>query len=305
MNNSIFEEDSSPEVELPKGAEIWNTAWSTLGENHAQLFTRRTPRTIDEFWARCYFEDLWAFLGDEAATSSYAEFGAGRGTAAMYLADRKCSVTLIDYAPAGFKVAKRNFAREELAEPEMIRADVRRTGLPSNRFDCIYSVGLLEHFDDPWPVLLEALRLVRPGGSIFMIVMPTYSPRARVICELAFTPGLAPRLLLPAEIRRAAKRWLGIPVKPAASGVYRTGLGASDYIKMLASLDARDVRCCPYNPYHRIYSSRSGERFIEVPLYRGHRALKSRLVGFPSMKTWEWCAQCLLLTCRKSGFNLL
>lgn len=40
-----------------------------------QLYTAGTPRTIHQFWHHCYFEDLWAYMGNglpRAATSNWA-----------------------------------------------------------------------------------------------------------------------------------------------------------------------------------------------------------------------------------------
>ena len=53
----------------------------------------------------------------------------------------------------------------------MLRADARDTRLPAESYDCIYSVGLLEHFEDPKPLLEEAVRLLRPGGLHFAVIV--------------------------------------------------------------------------------------------------------------------------------------
>jgi SAM-dependent methyltransferase len=56
------------------------------------------------------------------------------------------------------------------------RADVRRTGLPDQAFDLVFSQGLLEHFPDPIPVWKESVRLLKPGGYLVVDVPQALNP---------------------------------------------------------------------------------------------------------------------------------
>src|ERR1700730_12524060 len=97
----------------------------------------------------------------------------------MYPTSTGCDVTMLDRSSAGFKVARANFTAEGLRLPEFVQADAQQTGLPSESYDCIVSIGLLEHFEDPRPVLAESLRLLRPGGLQFAVVIPERSDSIR------------------------------------------------------------------------------------------------------------------------------
>ncbi len=278
---------------------LWNSAWSSLDGDRVQLFTRRAPRSLYQFWHRCYADDLWPLVAQSAGAGRYLEVGSGRGTTSMYLASRGCDVTLLDYAPNGLRLARDNFAREGLPEPCLLMADARATGLESDQYDCVYSLGLLEHFEDPLPVLREMVRLLKPGGWLYALVIPERPASARFLTYGLFAPWRLAPLLLPRRVRRTINRAFGRG--PSNEPVpLRTNLGSADYISMLAAEPVADVRCCPYNPYHAVYSSSAAERWLQVPLYRLHHALRKWFVN-PSARTSESIASCLLLTCRKTA----
>ncbi len=148
--------------------EVWDDKWQQIGAGHyAKLYTRGRPRNQHEFNHQVYFCDLWLctlMLGD---SPKFCEFGAGRGTTAQYLTQHGCDVTLLDLSRTGFEVARRNFAEEGMLPPRCVLADVSNTPFPDDSYDCVYSIGLLEHFDDPKEVLAESIRVMKSGGVFF------------------------------------------------------------------------------------------------------------------------------------------
>jgi SAM-dependent methyltransferase len=276
----------------------WDSAWSSLSGDRIQLFTRGKPGTLYQFWQRCYAEDLWPLVDRSGGKGRYLEVGAGRGTTSMYLASRGCDVTLLDYSPSGLDVAQANFAREGLPAPHLVMADARDTGLAAEQYDCVFSLGLLEHFDDPTAVVEEMLRVLKPGGWLYALVVPRRPASARFLAYGLFAPWrLAPHVI-PPRVRQAVRRIWRRGASDEAVPL-RTGFDGDDYVRMLAAEPVTDVHCCPYNPYHDVYASKAAERWILVPAYRLHHALRKRFAG-PSARTAGAIASCLLLTCRKS-----
>lgn len=106
----------------------------------------------------------------------------------MYLASRNCDVTMLDLSTEGFRVAKENFAREGVRLPKMVVADASNTGLRDGSYDCIYSIGLLEHFIDPRGVLKETMRLLAPGGRHFGVVIPERPASVHWLTNTLFAP---------------------------------------------------------------------------------------------------------------------
>lgn len=81
-------------------------------------------------------------------------------------------VTGLDFSLHGVTFAKEMF--ERLGIPADLRCeDVFATTLPSNSFDFVYSVGLIEHFDDPRPLVRRHVEFLKPGG-VAMILVPNY-----------------------------------------------------------------------------------------------------------------------------------
>jgi ubiquinone/menaquinone biosynthesis C-methylase UbiE len=262
-----------------------------------QLYTTGPLRTIHEFWQRCYFDDLWASMGAGAEKARYLELGAGRGTTSMYLASRGCDVTMLDLSTAGFKIAEKNFRREGLALPRFVHADARDTRLPAASYDCVFSIGLLEHFETPNPVLLESVRLLRPGGLHFAVIIPERQQNIKLLTLALLRPWTLWRGLMPPAVKRRL-RDLRRPPAPT-SPVLRTAYSRADYLKMLEGLEVENACCVPYNPYHPVYKSALLESGVAIRLYNLHRKLKKLHSGYPLLSTASGLASCDLLTFRK------
>ena len=278
--------------------ENWDSFWSSLEAPMVRLYTSGRLRTTHQFWQRCYADDLWMLMGDRAKDARYVELGAGRGTTSMYLASRGCDVTMVDLSSAGFKVAKSNFAQERVKLPTLVQADARATGLPAESYDCILSIGLLEHFGDPRPVLAESVRLLRPGGLHFAVIIPERPDSIRHLAYAFLRPWSFGWALLPTAVKRLLRpaRHSGPQEK---GNVLRTTYNCSEYLKMVEGLDVTDVRCVPYNPYHPVYNNSFLEANLAIPLYRAHRAIKRICCRPPLLTTWSGIASCELLTFRK------
>jgi 2-polyprenyl-3-methyl-5-hydroxy-6-metoxy-1,4-benzoquinol methylase len=79
----------------------------------------------------------------------------------------------VDYSPDGVEVARRRL--ESAGITALIHQCDFRDFTPPERFDLVVSFGLIEHFDDPVPILREHLRLCAPGGHVGVTV-PNLAP---------------------------------------------------------------------------------------------------------------------------------
>jgi 2-polyprenyl-3-methyl-5-hydroxy-6-metoxy-1,4-benzoquinol methylase len=274
--------------------EAWNQIWENVPAEELSFFTPGTPRRYRQLNQKIYFEDMWSMLGKNRSAKCL-EMGAGRGTTSMYLAAEGCDVTMLDLAPQAFKLAEQNFRREKLRVPQFVAADATKTGLPSNSFDCIYSIGLLEHFDNPQPLLAETFRLLRPGGLAFHVVVPTIPERRMVVSYALFAPWKLP----PRQLKDVTNRLLGRKTKGGDTPMTRTEFGVAEYRHWVDELHAADITCVPYYSYHAPHSIRAVEQYLAVPLYRAHRAVKRQFVSAPWARTWNCLAACVLVAFRK------
>jgi len=101
---------------------------------------------------------------------SVLDMGCGTGVASRALLRRAAftgSVTGIDLSPYLAQVADRLAREEGFGGRVAFRAgDTRSLDLPSNGFDAVVAHTLVSHVDDPFAVIKEAARVVRPGGLV-------------------------------------------------------------------------------------------------------------------------------------------
>lgn len=105
---------------------------------------------------------------------SYIELGCAPGKIMSWVGrEIESTVHGIDYSPTGVDVAR--WLTNGLGIASDIRCeDATRTSFPAGTFDLVFSCGLIEHFDDPRPMVAAHVALLAPGG-VAVIAVPNYS----------------------------------------------------------------------------------------------------------------------------------
>lgn len=270
--------------------EGWEGEWQKQAGTSElnKLFTTAKPGDILQFWQRAYGNDLIQLI-DGKGYQKFCELGSGRGTTSMYLAQAGYTdITMVDLATTAFEIAKSSFKHYDFPIPEMVLANVEDTPLPSGEFDCIYNIGLLEHFEDPGPTLAESFRLLKSGGMIFMPIVP----------EMPVSKSIAQHLLFsPVELLKKTVKGI-IGKKKKSSNILRTELGADEYVDICRSLGFKRIRCLPYNPYWQVNKYPFFRNKVTFPIYQWYyNAFKK---GTPlSFETGSGFNLCLLLIAEK------
>ncbi len=237
----------------------WSRIWSKDSKHmqiYACLFRTGRPRTIYEFWQQIYAHDLAQFARDHSY-SHFLELGCGRATTSMYLRSMGYeNIALIDLSPEALQRATANFIDCKLTLPEMYAEDVRKTGRPPSSYDCIFNIGLLEHFEDPQPVIKESFRLLKPGGALFMPIFPERTPKWSYLLRLIFNPL--------SFVKMAVHSFKGKP----PDDMIRTSLQPEDYVEMTRNTGFQEVSCRYYNPFPKIIRDSWYENHVILPLYR-------------------------------------
>lgn len=105
--------------------------------------------------------------------SAFMELGFAPGMLLAWAAQKRgAEVSGIDYSKSGVAAARALFQRLGISG-DLRCEDAFRTSFASNSFDCVFSVGLIEHFDDPRPIVAKHVELAKPGGAI-VILVPNY-----------------------------------------------------------------------------------------------------------------------------------
>jgi SAM-dependent methyltransferase len=76
-------------------------------------------------------------------------------------------VCVLDNSPAGIELTRKNF--ELLGVPgRVLERDMFARNEPNLKFDIVYSLGLIEHFQDTTSVIDAHLRYMKPGGTLIV-----------------------------------------------------------------------------------------------------------------------------------------
>lgn len=101
------------------------------------------------------------------------EIGCAPGKHLAYIAKfRDAKVTGLDYSEPGIAFCRELFSRLGV-QGEFRCENLLSTTLPAESFDVVYSLGVVEHFDDPRPAIEQHLRLAKAGGLV-LITVPNY-----------------------------------------------------------------------------------------------------------------------------------
>jgi 2-polyprenyl-3-methyl-5-hydroxy-6-metoxy-1,4-benzoquinol methylase len=101
------------------------------------------------------------------------EIGCAPGKHLAYLAKvRQARVYGLDFSESGIAFTRELFSRLGLIG-EFRCENILAATLPEAFFDLVYSLGVIEHFDDPRPIIERHLCLVKPGGLV-LITVPNY-----------------------------------------------------------------------------------------------------------------------------------
>jgi len=128
-------------------------------------------------------ELVWevAPLSPEAAV---LDLGCGTGNYSIELAKRGCVVSGVD-SSAGMLAQAKQKAKTLGVNIQWLQGDFNALPFAAESFDLVLSVTALEFASDPRGVLLEALRVLKPGGSLVVGVLTKHSPWGRMYEEKA------------------------------------------------------------------------------------------------------------------------
>lgn len=102
------------------------------------------------------------------------EIGCGSAVDSVALAQMGARALAADYSLSALGQAREYGSRAGVNLP-LVAADVFRLPFATGAFDLVFSQGLMEHFRDPLPGVVEQARILKSGGILCLDVPQTYS----------------------------------------------------------------------------------------------------------------------------------
>ena len=177
---------------------FWDDFWASV----------RIPELVDTAkpFDRCFLPVLERHLRRQPPPS-VVEIGCAPGRWLIHCAKAfGCQVAGYEFAASALAKTRENLAASGV-EAELIQADFTTAALPEARYDAVLSLGFIEHFDDPRPVLDRHLRLLKPGGLLILDV-PNFHGLNKLFLDWTGSELLAAhnlRLMKPGALRSLAK----------------------------------------------------------------------------------------------------
>lgn len=169
------------------------------------------------------------------------EIGCGRGSLSCYFSDAGFDCTLVDLSASVIDVAKSIFERNSLKANFQV-GDANALEIPDNSFDVIYSIGLLEHFEDIEKPLKEQIRVLDKGGIWFGYIVPKYTDNVQKDYEW-----------INDILKGYHKQTEQVTVHKES--VYRSDFGSERYVPILEKLGLKNIQVSGVYPLPMISHS--------------------------------------------------
>jgi ubiquinone/menaquinone biosynthesis C-methylase UbiE len=155
-------------------------ATQTQARDAMQFINEQNAATLERFIERLEFRakdrtfvayrEAYLELIDLPRAAAVLDLGCGTGVVTRAIAARDGfagAVTGIDQSPDFIAAAQRLAADEGVGDRvEFIVGDAHELDFPAASFDAAVAHTLISHVRDPLAVLVEAARVVRPGGTV-------------------------------------------------------------------------------------------------------------------------------------------
>ena len=208
--------------------EAFQSNWTTRSESYYNHWTPGRAKNQIQLAFKCHWA-VFSQIMQRPEPGESLEVGAGRGSLSCHFAQNGWKTTLLDYSPDVIEIAKTIFRRNKLVANFDV-GDANALPYPNDTFDCVSSIGLLEHFEEPHKAIQEQWRVLKSGGWLIAYIVPEKPDNV----QRHF--NWVNRLL--AVLMRA---FVGKKSIRAKEEVYRNDHGSEFYLPIFDALEPKEV----------------------------------------------------------------
>jgi ubiquinone/menaquinone biosynthesis C-methylase UbiE len=154
--------------------DFWNADPCAMRYTTHPVGTREFYDEVEKFryWVQPWHRRIAEF--DQHWGESVLEIGCGMGTDALQFAKGGATVNVVDLTEAAIDITRKRFNLYGYMLGSQV-ADAENLPYSDNIFDVVYSFGVLHHTPDTEKALHEAVRVLKPGGRLIVMLYHTHS----------------------------------------------------------------------------------------------------------------------------------
>ena len=209
--------------------------WNSRVETHYIHWTRGEPENQIQLAFRNHWELFKEIMGHEFWGSRVLEVGCGRGSMSAYFADNGFDCTLMDSSESAMKAAKEVFKKHGLKAKFHV-GDAMKLPYDDGAFDIVFSIGLLEHFEDIETPIVEQMRVLCKGGLFLGYVVPKYIDNVQKAYEWIN------------DLLKELVDFDSLDDRSRKEKVFRSDADSARYLEVLKNLSLREINASGVYP---------------------------------------------------------
>jgi SAM-dependent methyltransferase len=157
MRKDYLQSFTTEENEIDFIERYWTEIWDKEGGPQSEF--KKIPSKPEYKLMKPYLDKL-------ADNAILLDGGCGLGDWTAYFGSSDFNITGVDISKKTVELLNQRFP-----DINFITGDIRNLDLPDNSVDAYFSWGVFEHFEEGLqPCIKEALRILKPGGVLFITV---------------------------------------------------------------------------------------------------------------------------------------
>lgn len=147
--------------------------WMSREESFYVHWTREEPENQVQLAFRNHWEVFQEIMANPRFNKGKRclEIGCGRGSMSCYFSDTGYECSLLDISPTVIDTARKIYADQGLKATFYV-GNANHLAFGDQTFDVTFSIGLMEHLEEPKYAIAEQIRVLVPGGLFLAYIVP-------------------------------------------------------------------------------------------------------------------------------------